>query len=32
MIDYLGNKREKPDKPLGKLVKAGFRVKEEIFW
>lgn len=32
MIDYLGNKREKPDKPLGKLVQAGFKVKEEIFW
>lgn len=32
MIENLGNKRETPQKPLGTLIKAGFKVKEEIFF
>lgn len=32
MIEDLGNKREKPGKPIGKLIQAGFKTKEEIFF
>ena len=32
MVDDLGNKKPKDDKPLGKLVTKGFRVKEEVFF
>ena len=32
MIEYLGNKREKPEKPLGTLVQAGFKIREEVFF
>jgi len=32
MIEDLGNKKPAPDKPLGKLIAAGFRVKEEIYF
>ena len=32
MIEYLGNKRVKPDLPLGKLVQAGYKVREEVFF
>ena len=32
MIEHLGNKREKEEKPLGKLIQAGFKTREEIFF
>ena len=32
MIDDLGNARQAPDKPLGKLFKAGFQIRREMFY
>ncbi len=32
MIDDLGNEKETPEKPLGKLLKSGFKVRSEIYF
>jgi len=32
MIDDLGNAKEAPDKPLGKLFRAGFQIRREMFY
>lgn len=32
MIDHLGNKKATPEKPLGKLVEKGFKVKQEVYF
>lgn len=32
MIEDLGNKKETPEKPLGKLVKLGYNVKDEVYF
>lgn len=32
MVDDLGNTKPTPDKPLGKFVEAGYKVKQEVFF
>ncbi len=32
MVDDLGNTKITPDKPLGKFIQAGYKVKQEVFF
>lgn len=32
MVEDLGNTKPMPDKPLGKFIKAGYKVKQEVFF
>lgn len=32
MVDDLGNSKPAPNKPLGKFIEAGYRVKQEVFF